>query len=268
MNSLSAQPMPSQNATVPMKEDLRLAALLGVLGAFATAALFPYLLIVMPQALASVRIPLPALIAVQSLQAAVLLTLLSFFGLRMGHYVGLDAPWLRALLFRRERQRQPWLAAVALGAFAGVVIVSLDPLFAPYMPAALHPQAAAPAQANAIAGFLASFYGAIGEELQLRLFLMTLLVWSLSKLAGGRAGPLHFWLALVLAALLFGAGHLPAAASIWPLDAIVIGRTIVLNCIAGLVFGWLYWRHGLESAMLAHFSADLILHVIVPLASG
>lgn len=258
----------SNTIAVPMKEDLKLAALLGVLGALATAALFPYLLIIMPEALSSVRIPLPALIAVQSLQAAALLTLLSFFGLRMGHYVGLDAPWLRALLFRRERHRQPWLAAVALGAFAGLLIVSLDPLFAPYLPAQLHSQAATTAQASAMAGFLASFYGAIGEELQLRLFLMTLLVWSLSKLAGDRATPLQFWIALILAALLFGAGHLPAAASIWPLDAVVVSRVIVLNSVAGLIFGWLYWRHGLESAMLSHFSADLILHVVVPLVSG
>jgi len=28
------------------------------------------------------------------------------------------------------------------------------------------------------------------------------------------------------------------------------------------------WQHGLESAMLAHFSADLVLHVVAPLAFG
>jgi membrane protease YdiL (CAAX protease family) len=43
-------------------------------------------------------------------------------------------------------------------------------------------------------------------------------------------------------------------------------RTLLLNGIAGLVFGWFYVRHGLESAMLSHFCADLVLHVAAPLA--
>jgi membrane protease YdiL (CAAX protease family) len=48
---------------------------------------------------------------------------------------------------------------------------------------------------------------------------------------------------------------------------VVVGRTILVNAAAGLVFGWLYWRRGLEVAMLAHFSADLVLHVAAPLLS-
>ncbi|HMB57386.1 MAG TPA: CPBP family intramembrane glutamic endopeptidase [Arenimonas sp.] len=257
-------------APVPLKEDLKLAGFLGVLAALATAALFPYLLVVMPQLLAKIPhwLPLPALIVLQSLQAALLLTLLSFLGLCMGHRVGLDAPWLRALLFRRPRPRLHWQMAMAFGLFAGLLMIGLDPLFAPHMPAPLHPQAAVAAQASAAVGFLASFYGGIGEELQLRLFMMTLLVWALSLFTRNRPRAGIFWIAIVAAALLFGAGHLPAAAQMWPLDAVVVTRIIVLNSLGGLVFGWLYWKHGLESAMLAHFSADLVLHVLAPLAFG
>jgi membrane protease YdiL (CAAX protease family) len=71
-----------------------------------------------------------------------------------------------------------------------------------------------------------------------------------------------------LAAIAFGAGHLPAAAHLWPIDTVVVARTLLLNGIAGLVFGWFYVRHGLESAMVSHFAADLVLHVIAPLAAG
>jgi membrane protease YdiL (CAAX protease family) len=39
----------------------------------------------------------------------------------------------------------------------------------------------------------------------------------------------------------------------------------VLNGLLGLAFGYLYWTRGLESAMLSHFSADLLLHVILAL---
>jgi len=31
------------------------------------------------------------------------------------------------------------------------------------------------------------------------------------------------------------------------------------------VFGWLYWRRGILTAMASHFCADLILHVLTPL---
>ena len=110
------------------------------------------------------------------------------------------------------------------------------------------------------AGFLASFYGGIVEELELRLFFTTLLAWGLYLLSGKRRLPWQALVAVLVAALAFGAGHLPAAAQVWPLDAVVITRTVFLNAIAGLVFGWFYVRHGLESAMLSHFCADLVLH--------
>jgi membrane protease YdiL (CAAX protease family) len=71
----------------------------------------------------------------------------------------------------------------------------------------------------------------------------------------------------VLAALLLGAAHLPMAAALAPLTTVVIVRTMLLNSIGGLVFGWLYWRQGLLAAMVAHFSADVVLHVIGAMTS-
>ncbi len=257
--------IPFREPAIAFREDLKLAGLLGLLGALATVALFPYLLLIMPEAFARLSIPLSIVIPIQAAQAGLLLTLLSFCGLRMGHRVGLGAPWLRSRLTGRTCARQPWISALLLGMSAGLLILALDPLFAPYMPAAIRPQAPTVASASALAGFLASFYGAIAEELQLRLFVMTLLAWLLVRFAPGWSTPLRFWLAIILAAALFGAGHLPAAAQIWPLDAVVLARTLVLNGVGGLVFGWYFWKHGLESAMLAHFGTDLVLHVFAPL---
>lgn len=94
---------------------------------------------------------------------------------------------------------------------------------------------------------------------------MTLVVWLVARLRRRLPGNATFQLAIVLAAVLFGVGHLPAAAHIWGLDAIVVLRTIVLNAVFGIACGWLYWRRGLEMAILAHFSADIVLHVLMPL---
>ena len=63
-------------------------------------------------------------------------------------------------------------------------------------------------------------------------------------------------------AVLFGLGHLPATAAMVPLTTLVVARALVLNGLAGVVFGWLYWRRDLLAAMVAHFSADIVLHVL------
>ena len=117
-------------------------------------------------------------------------------------------------------------------------------------------------------GLLASFYGGINEEILLRLFLMTLIVWIFFKIKKTKEGTptnVSVWLAIVIAAVIFGIGHLPAVMSLTALTPLVIIRTIVLNAAGGIIFGWLYWKKGLESAMISHFSADIVLHVIMPL---
>jgi membrane protease YdiL (CAAX protease family) len=34
----------------------------------------------------------------------------------------------------------------------------------------------------------------------------------------------------------------------------------------GVLYGWCYWRRGLLAAMVAHFSADIVLHALPALA--
>jgi hypothetical protein len=117
-------------------------------------------------------------------------------------------------------------------------------------------------------GFLASFYGGIAEEIQLRLFIMSFFVWLgrfFSKTTEGKPTNAVFWIANVLAAVLFGLGHLPVTAVLVPLTPLVIARAIVLNGLLGVIFGWLYWKRGLEAAMISHFSADIVLHVLLAL---
>ncbi|MGH8106642.1 MAG: CPBP family glutamic-type intramembrane protease, partial [Arenimonas sp.] len=235
---------------IPLREDLKLALYLGIAGAIATVLLFPYLLQLMPELLAKVPayIPLPALIAIQSTQALVIFGALAFLGLRMGHRIGLDAPWLRAVTTKSERPSLPWRSAIATGLLVALLIVAIDPLFAAHMPSTLSGRPQIEPVTSAWAGFLASFYGGIAEEIQLRLFVMTFLVWLVSFIKKPVHGKIYL-AAIIIAALLFGAGHLPAAANIWPLDAVVVARTLLLNSIAGIAFGYWYWKSGLEMAM-------------------
>jgi membrane protease YdiL (CAAX protease family) len=260
----AAPPDPSVTGTIarrPLREDLRIAAWLALACALATAALFPYLLDLMPDLRAKITVPLALVVPAQALQGGVLLGLLAFVGLRLGPRTGLDAPWLRAVATGRPRPRVPWSGCLLAGALAGAVVVGLMQIIDPHLP----PTRVVLPEASAWKGLLASFYGGIGEEVLLRLFLMTLLVWIVARVRRQPPGAAVYWTAIVAAALLFGAGHLPAAAGIWPLTTVVVLRTVALNALVGVAFGWLYWRRGLEAAMCAHFGADLVLHVAAPL---
>ncbi|MGO4701217.1 CPBP family intramembrane glutamic endopeptidase [Dyella sp. 2RAB6] len=239
---------------------LKLALVLGIAAAIATLALFPYLIVLMPR-LTRLPMPVPLLAILQSLQSGALCGGLAWFGLWLGERYGLSAPWLRAWIYREAppQARGRWLWAILLGVVSAVIVLALD----------WHGQLHAPASKlldQAWRGALASFYGGIAEETLCRLFLVSLLVWLLARLGNG-VRPWMFVLAIVLAAVLFGVGHLPAAFSAGiahgPLS---IGRIIVLNTLVGLPCGWLFWKYGLEHAMVAHFSADLVLHVGAQLA--
>ena len=97
---------------------------------------------------------------------------------------------------------------------------------------------------------------------------MFVLVWLgrfVSKTEDGRPTLAVLRAANILAAVLFGLGHLPAIAALFPITSLVITRAIVLNELVGIAAGYLYFKHGLEAAMLSHFSADIVLHVLLAL---
>ena len=115
---------------------------------------------------------------------------------------------------------------------------------------------------------LAALYGGITEEILTRLFLVTLLAWTLSwfsHLGDGKPSNLAMWIAIVSAAIIFGLGHIPAVLASTPFSFFILARAILLNGIYGTLFGYLYWKRGLESSMMSHFTSDLLVHVILPI---
>jgi hypothetical protein len=124
------------------------------------------------------------------------------------------------------------------------------------------------AQTPPLYGFLAALSAGINEETLYHLFGLSLLAWLGGLFlhdSDGRPKPIVFWTANVLFALAFGAAHLPAQTAIGlPLNSLVVVATLVLNGIGGLLFGWLFWKFGLESAMLGHILADILRHSLIP----
>jgi membrane protease YdiL (CAAX protease family) len=252
----------TQSEPLEKRRHFKLALVWAALGSLCLLAVFPFLLAAAPALLERITLPVPALIAVQTVQMGVLLIPLCWLGLRLGAGLGLDSPFARALVYGGKLPPLSWrglAAALVAGIGAAVVVLALGIAFEPLMPGARKPLSGGIAVWKRL---LASFYGGITEELLLRLFVLTTVAWLLWRtLLRGRPSPpaAAYGIAILVAAILFGAGHLPAAAAVWPLTAVVVLRTIVLNMIPGIPFGMIYCRWGLEYAMLAHFCADLVL---------
>ena len=144
------------------------------------------------------------------------------------------------------------------GALAGVLIVLLDrTVFQSSSLSGEHPPF--------WAGALASIYGAVNEEVLLRLFLFSLVYFLLRKFFRSKSRQVFLWITNVFVAFIFGLGHLPAALKLADPTAFEISRVLILNGIPGIVFGRLYWTNGFCTAMAAHFTADLIIHVLFAL---
>ena len=206
---------------------------------------------------------LPLVLAAALAQNAILIGLVVLVGQVLGTAVGFR------VVAPDSSPVATYGRAVAVGLGAGVAILILDAVvFAPLIREAVLGGAVLPVQPGrgeaAWLGLLASLYGGITEELLLRFGLMSLLAWIGWRLVGRPADlPAGVaWGSIVLAALLFGLGHLPVTATLFELTPAVLVRMLVLNGIGGVAFGWLYWRHDLVAAMAAHFAADLVLHVV------
>ena len=245
---------------------------------FGVIAILPYSLALQGDKLNSVPLPmpLPLLVTIQIVPQIILFAILIAIGLYFANRTGLGLPILEARLKGESvgaRIRAILPISVIVGVVGALIIIALDVyVFQPAMQAqlgnaasALTGRAATPA---AWKGFLASFYGGLDEEILLRLIVMSFLAWLghfVSKTADGKPTVAVMWVANVLAAILFGLGHLPATAVLVPLTSVVILRAVVLNGLVGIACGYLYFTRGLESAMLSHFSADLVLHVLFAL---
>jgi len=240
---------------------LRFGILLWVAGTLGSAAITT---LVLPQLLQQLQAPLPApiwLISLASLvQSALLLALAVWGGVRLTPSVGLRAPAFEAVATGRpvgpaiKPQLLPGLIAGVLGG----ILLFASFRYAPSTVADLQSRFSIPIVARVL-------YGGITEELLLRWGLMTALVWLAWRFLQQRQGPVRagfVWLAIAVSALLFAAGHLPAASVLLgALDLPVVAFVMGANTAFGLLYGYLYWRYGLESAIIAHGLTHVVSYV-------
>lgn len=201
--------------------------------------------------LAPMPLPPMAIRLLAVIQPALLVVALAALGAWLAPKVGLDAPVVRAWAERRPvlaplRRQLP--AAVMAGIAVAAILVAFWTILTE----------------QGVGGSLLAFeiplptkllYGGIVEELLLRWGLMSLFVWAAWRLGGGREAVPDwcYWAGMTIAALLFAAGHLPLLFLLLPdAPSWLIALVLAGNALPGMLFGWLYWRRGLEAAMIAH----------------
>lgn len=167
-------------------------------------------------------------------------------------------------IFSEEGNWSRWFfIPLLLGLICGILLVIGDLFFAPINDLGRFPHPSFPVS------ILASLSAGIGEEIVFRVFVFglwgLLLNWLLKRLNGRNAA---LWIANVIAALAFGAGHLgtlfvlTGAASLAELSPVLLIEMFLLNGIVGLVAGERYMKDGLVAAAGVHFWTDVVFHVL------
>jgi len=195
---------------------------------------------------------------------------LVFYGL-----LGLAGFWFSRKLglpgiFSEDGDWRRWFwIPLLVGLACGVLLVLGDMLFTPINDFGRFPHPGFPVS------ILASLSAGIGEEIAFRGFVFGLwaliLSWIFKRFDGRRAA---LWIANLIAALAFGAGHLGSAmlltgaSSIADLSPILLLEVFTLNGIVGLAAGERYMKDGFVAAAGVHFWTDVVFHVLWGLISS
>lgn len=184
-----------------------------------------------------------------------------------GVVLGALGIWLgkKTGLWKDERSiaRKPMAFAFGISFIGGLVMILSDILFfGNFSEVIMDSYAVKPTLAYMLATVT---YGAVIEEVMVRLFFMSLIAFALHKLISKHEGKTATALVIaanVISAILFAAGHLPATLLLIGNSPIIIARCFLLNGGLGLLFGLLYRKYGLRYAMIAHGGCHIVSKLI------
>jgi hypothetical protein len=251
-----------------------------LLGCPGIAALVGYLYLTTPPSAVPPGLSLPLLAVLSAINPLLLLGGACLVGAYAAPRVGLQSSVVArgggGMAVWQDLREEVGLA-IGAGIASGILVLLLDVALLPFVAQDL-PASAIGATRPTLVDVLAYvpvrvLYGGITEELLLRFGLLSGLAylgWRLTGRPDAGPGRAVAWIAIVVAAVLFGVGHLPALAQAVTLTPALVARSLLLNGIAGVVFGWLYWRRSLEAAMIAHasFHVPLVVLSVVQIALG
>lgn len=182
---------------------------------------------------------------ITAVQIAGQMLLLGFFGYILAEKTG--------LLKSFKISKSGLVSTIVLTVIGSIIFIALEyGVFAN-----LVPEVAATYEAKPTVAYMISCltYGGVLEEIMMRWFLMSLLIFIIWKLffKKEQSAPSGVMIGVnIVVALLFAAGHLPTTAMTMGITPLILVRCFTLNSLAGLICGHLYMKHGIQYAMLSH----------------
>jgi len=234
--------------------------LLGLIGAGITAAQpLPASLLL------GARVPELAFRALAFFNTALILAVLVGLGTVAAREVGLYsvfAPQVPSGTRPRDRGLHWVQAAILVGVTVVGVQVAFDGWFWRIVPTNQVLLLRHAAELSAASPMSRLIFQALTDELMLRWGLMSGLLWVLALLLrqkSGRQRPALVWTAILGVTTLYIAGQAPSVLNVLSTDpaSMLLVRSVAASAVAGIAYGWLYWKHGLESAVLAHVLAQV-----------
>lgn len=210
------------------------------------------------------KLPVDPGVSVETLAIIALLNpfILLLIALIIGYFIADKVSFVSIVLHRHVHSKIAWKPALVSGGLLGVIFIGFDLLLRPFLPDVF----TGPIQPPSFVPFISAIlYGGVVEELLMRfgfMSLVTFLLWKVFQRAKHQPSNGVYIIAIVISALVFALGHYGATAAVTDMTPIVCIRMLVLNGLGGMVFGWLYWKDNLETAMIAHMMTHVAMNVI------
>jgi len=202
---------------------------------------------------ANVHLPfsMNALILISILQSVIIITIFAVAGTALAPRIGFranlaDLP-IKTKVFWIVLKRQ-FIYGASIGLAGAIVAYLIAPDFIAYL--------------NAFP-FLTRLFGGLTEEVIIRWGIMTILSWILYRIFQHGTGipkNILIWSGIFLSQILFAFGHTPALLNFGITKPLFSVLTIF---VVSQPWGWLFWKHGLESAFISHASFHAFVALFV-----
>lgn len=190
---------------------------------------------------------------------------LIFLALLMGKKIGVKLPILTSFI-RKEKISDQDVKNTGFSIMYGVITSILIMIVSYFISNALGIDNSSINEPVWWLGILGSLGAGITEETIFRLFLVTFVLWLFSRFRKRKdLTSSARWTAIIIASLIFGLLHYGIASSTYEMTLGLFLGMLLINGIGGITFGALFIYRGLEFAMIAHFIADIMIHVVAPL---
>ncbi|WP_428911481.1 CPBP family glutamic-type intramembrane protease [Niallia sp. Krafla_26] len=261
------------------KIDLKIALLLATICFAGGLLLVPYQLDTLrlmngpvdyAKIIGEIPLPISVLTLISAVQLSIISFILAFLGLKVARKTGFSFSILESILKKGKKVvfhgKSIWLS-VLFGAITGFILAGADKF---YFQNLIPKLANSEPEISLLGLFAGVLYGGVFEEILMRLLFMSLLVWGLQKVFNRNKEKNDgwiYWFSNFIAAIAFAAGHLPATKMFFgELTGILILRCFLINGIGGIFWGFLYWKKGLEYAIISHMFAHITMQLLfIPL---